>query len=200
MDASEYFDLEDRAEKWADVPGYEGLYKVSTLGRLKRLALDMEYADGQKHHYPEHIYEPKVAASNGYYVVCLRKPFEKAKHVYLHRLVAETFIPNPDGNEMVNHKDGCRINNKVDNLEWCGAQQNAIDSVYRNNGVGFISLRPVKCVETGVEYASSGIAARALSDSKNLKATARNIWAAASKKRHTAIGFHWEFIGEKDNG
>lgn len=199
MNKDEFYEYEDRAEEWRDVSGYEGLYQVSNLGRLKRLSLDMEYSNGQRHHYPERIYEPTVAAGNGYYVARIRKPLEKARTVPYHRLVAEAFLPNPKGYEMVNHKDGDRTNNTVDNLEWCDAWYNAVDSVYRNNGVGFITLKGVRCVETGIEYASASLAARALSNSPNTKATAGNIWAAAKGMRPTAIGFHWEFIGESEN-
>jgi hypothetical protein len=74
---------------------------------------------------------------NGYKCVSLRKNMKTIKH-YVHRLVAQTFIPNPDGKRTVNHKDGNTLNNCIDNLEWytdSEQQYHAYDTLNRTNGM-----------------------------------------------------------------
>lgn len=92
-------------ETYLDIRGYEGLYLVSNLGRIKRKYMDSErILKG---------YENKV----GYLVVCLSKN-GKTKNFRIHRLVAEAFIPNPENKPTVNHIDEDKTNNMVSNLEW----------------------------------------------------------------------------------
>lgn len=86
-------------EEWKMVVGYEGVYQVSSEGRVKN-------AYG-------HILKPDTAR-NGYKRV---KFFDKKKFS-VHRLVAIAFIPNPQNKEVVNHKNGIKADNRVDNLEW----------------------------------------------------------------------------------
>lgn len=77
-----------------------------------------------------HILKPQLSRSNifgqgKYYKVVLWKSKYDGKNYPVHRLVAETFIPNPDGLPVVNHKDCNKFNNKVDNLEWCTYKYNS---------------------------------------------------------------------------
>lgn len=94
-----------KKEIWKDIKGYEGLYQVSNLDRVKRL----NYNQTDK----ERIMKP-IKHSSGYLQIILFKN-GKMKHMYVHRLVALHFIPNPE----VNHKDENKLNNHVSNLEWC---------------------------------------------------------------------------------
>lgn len=87
-----------------------GRYQVSNLGRVKSLI-------GHKK-----ILKPELRT--GYYSVNLCKD-SKCKHVRIHRLVAEAFIPNIKHLPVVNHKDGNKVNNNVDNLEWCDNTYNS---------------------------------------------------------------------------
>ena len=97
-------------EEWRDIKGYEGLYKISSYGRVysyhKRDTLKLNYNN-----------------KNGYYSVKLSKS-NICKKFLVHRLVAESFIPNPNNYPQVNHKDENKQNNYVDNLEWCTAKYN----------------------------------------------------------------------------
>ena len=106
-------------EIWKPVVGYEGLYEVSNLGRMKRLA--REYVDVKNNrvgHLKEKII-PQHPQIKGYLTV-----FIMGKQYLAHRLVAEAFIPNPDNLPMVNHKDEDKTNNRADNLEWCTNRYN----------------------------------------------------------------------------
>ena len=91
-------------ETWKAIAGYEGLYEVSNQGRVR----SMKYGK-------EKIL--KQGKTNGYLHVCLFKD-GYGKTIRVHRLVAETFIPNPNNLETVNHKDEVKTNNIVSNLEW----------------------------------------------------------------------------------
>ena len=94
-------------EIWKDIKGYEGLYQVSNLGRVK--SKERERTKGG-------ILKPSIVRN--YYRVILCKN-GKTKSYAVHRLVAETFIPNINNYEVVNHKDENKLNNSESNLEWC---------------------------------------------------------------------------------
>ena len=101
-------------EIWKDIEGYEGLYQVSNKGRIKSL----NYRRTGK----ERVLSSSPTSS-GYLVVCLYKN-KKPKPFLIHRLVAEAFIPNSDNLPEVNHKDENKLNNRVENLEWCDREYN----------------------------------------------------------------------------
>ena len=103
-------------EIWKDVEGYEGIYKISNTGKLKRI-LPYFYRSGQKTSKSEHITKGHVTHSN-YLKFCLCREDKKEK-VYAHRLVAKHFIENPENKRCVNHIDCNPSNNNVENLEWC---------------------------------------------------------------------------------
>ena len=101
-------------EIWRPIKGYEGLYEVSNLGRIKSLV-------NNKGQYREKILNPIIG--HGYYRVILCKNGIK-KNYSVHRLVAEAFLPNTDNLPQINHKDENKSNNNVNNLEWCDAKYN----------------------------------------------------------------------------
>ena len=105
-------------EIWKDIKGYEGLYQVSSLGRIKSL----ERVDSNNHRVHERILKLRHN-EHGYYECALCKE-GKQKKLKVHRLVADAFIPNVNNYPVVNHKDEVRDNNIVDNLEWCTHKYN----------------------------------------------------------------------------
>lgn len=105
-------DIEE--EIWLPIQDYEGLYAVSNMGRVKSLAND-------KSRKEKILRQGKL--KTGYLVVVLCND-GKVKNCKVHRLVANAFIPNPNGYRCVNHKDENPSNNQVDNLEWCTYKYN----------------------------------------------------------------------------
>lgn len=101
-------------EIWKDILGYEGKYQVSNLGDVRSLNYN---------HTGEIKLLKQGTNKKGYKLVNLSKN-GKGKHYLVHRLVAMTFIPNPDDLPQINHKDENPSNNNVKNLEWCDAKYN----------------------------------------------------------------------------
>lgn len=109
-------------EIWKDIKGYEGSYQVSNLGNVKSLDREMMVNGGIKQYYSQ-VRKPSVM-KDGYLAMTLWRD-SKGKSLRVSRLVAAAFLENPDGYDQVNHKDGIKENNNVDNLEWCSSSQNA---------------------------------------------------------------------------
>lgn len=113
------------SEDWKDVVGYEGLYKVSSKGQVK--SLDRTITRTVKGTTSNYSREGALMAQNKkgseYMRVCLCKDSRAEKH-YVHRLVAEAFIDNPNNLPCVNHLDANKMNNQKDNLKWCTYAEN----------------------------------------------------------------------------
>ena len=166
-------------EIWQDIKGYEGKYQISSLGRIKSLK--------RKNVTTTHIIKPRLD-KNGYLLINLS--MNNHKNTFkVHRLVAETFIPNPDNLPCVNHKDENKTNNKITNLEWCTVKyNNAYNNRYKrlpqNQLNNTYTSKPVLCIETGVIYPSVSEASRQLKH-------------RISITHKTSNGYHWKYIDKK---
>ena len=103
---------------WKDIPGYEGLYKVSNTGKIFSIATNRELSVIQK--------------KDGYTCISLCDKDHNKKQYRIHQLVAKVFIPNPNNLPMINHKNEIKNDNRVENLEWCN---NFYNSNYGNRNL-----------------------------------------------------------------
>ena len=103
---------------WKDIPGYEGLYKVSNTGKIFSVVTNRELSVIQK--------------KDGYTCISLCDKDHNKKQYRIHQLVAKAFIPNPNNLPMINHKNEIKNDNRVENLEWCN---NFYNSNYGNRNL-----------------------------------------------------------------
>ena len=178
-------------EIWKPVIEFEGLYEVSNLGRVKSLRY-------RGSHTKNDVLAP-VTGPHNYKQVHLHKDKEISTR-YIHRLVAQAFIPNPDGLPEINHMDENPANNHVDNLEWCTSKYNknyghraekmAAAKVGRFRGENAAKRTPVVCVETGKHYPTMRMAA------DDVGCSYSKISLCCSGKRKTTGGYHWRYAEE----
>lgn len=117
-------------EVWKDISGYEGLYQVSNYGRVKSVGKIVngsnQYGINFQYFRKDKILKP-IRDNWGYLRVSLYKDnIKMAKRI--HRVVAETFMPNNHNYTIINHKNGNKEDNSVDNLEWCSQSHNVLES------------------------------------------------------------------------
>ena len=108
-------------EIFKDIKGYEGMYQISDLGNVKSL----ERLNSAGKHIKERLLKKDFDPTTGYYSIGLNKD-GKSKRLWIHRLVADAFLANPNKYPQVNHKDENKRNNNVDNLEWCTETYNQV--------------------------------------------------------------------------
>jgi hypothetical protein len=156
-------------EVWKDVLGYEGLYKVSSSGRVKSVdrLVTKRWPDGRILPWNLQGKLLKVATNKvGYNIIALCQE-GKCKTVSVHRLVAKAFLSTIDGKEIINHIDGVKTNNCISNLEWCNHSENVKHANHTGlnpilYGGDTSNTRPVVDMVTGETYATTKIAAAKL--------------------------------------
>ena len=159
------------------------------MERMKKDILGGEYtvySDGRVFSNKSHKFLRISDNGHGYLTVCICTN-GTPRTEYVHRLVAEAFVSNPEGLPEVNHKDEDKANNAADNLEWCTPKYNK-NYGSRAEKFGKSRGRPVRCVETDETYYCCGDAERKTGIRRN------GIWACcAGYRQSTAGGFHWVF-------
>lgn len=167
-------------EEWREVLGYDTLYEVSNFGRVRTrrngvLGYQNEYR----------MVEPRDNGKG--YLAFNWKVGGRQKTAYVHRLVAEAFIPNPEKLEDVNHKDENKENNHVDNLEWVSHRYNC-NYGNRNVKTAHKNSKPVICLETGVKYESATSAA------EQLGICVTSITNCLNGRSKSCMGYHWRYV------
>lgn len=176
-------------EVWKDIPNYIGLYQINNYGNVKSLKR-LEKSGNKIRKRNEKTL--KQRATHGYKYVILSKE-SKAKTFRVHRLVAEIFIPNPNNYPQVNHKDGNKANNSVDNLEWCTCEYN-IKEAYRLNLCKTIKINQF---DINGKYIKTWNSSYEIKRNLNLDASA--ITKCCKNKRKICGGYRWRYAEIEKN-
>lgn len=177
--------------KWKKIEGYEN-YSVSDTGLVRNNAT-------------EKLISPYATKKGGYLRLGLGNNGIR-KNFLVHRLVAQAFIPNPDNFDTVDHINGDRTDNRVENLQWLSNRDNikrfwngisderrkSISNFLKGNADRYrkATSKPVVCLETDKVYESSGQAARELNLCRS------HILRVAKGEYKQAKGYHFKFLGE----
>ena len=180
-------------EEWRPVKGFEGYYEVSNQGRVRSLDNYRRVCDvnGVEHmRFVKGVVRKLQLLPNGYVSVSL-KSMGKHRRFNVHRLIAETFIPNPHNLPEVNHKDEDKSNNRVDNLEWCDRLYNANYGTGRQRMIMTKSRQIEQLTLDGrhVAYYDSGNEAARMT---NYNRT--SIHKALNGTQNTAYGYQWRYV------
>lgn len=156
-----------------DIPGYEGLYGITSCGKVWS--------------YRRKIFLKPGKTKDGYLQVTLSKNGDR-EQIYVHRIVIETYEPCENMKDLqVNHHDECKEHNYLNNLEWMTCKEN-INYGTHNERMGKAKGKSVLCIETGVIYSSTREAARQTGiNNSSISKCCRGI-------QKTAGGFHWQYI------
>lgn len=171
-------------EIWKDIAGYEGSYQVSNLGRVKSFKHNAE----------------KILTSNktqrGYITYALSKD-GIVKSFRAHRLVAEAFIPNTEHKPQVNHINGIKTDNNVQNLEWCTARENIVHSFETRLSKGRRDAQNVLSKKIR-QYSLNGILIKewdsAMQIQRELGFYNSAISACCLNKQKQAYGYVWRHV------
>ena len=181
--------------KWKDIVGYENEYQINQFGEIRTLK------DSPKLKKYD-VLKPQISKRNGYVYQMLYKN-GKEKLLRVHRLVAMAFLPNPNNLPQVNHKDGNKQNNSVDNLEWCKqsdnmkhAYKNGLQIPSENQRKAIINTNKLKqkkvCQIKDGEIINtfSGISEA----SRQTKISISCISRCCNLKRKSTNGYEWRFL------
>ena len=187
-------------EIWKSAKGYEGLYEVSNLGRVKGIKRIVKNGKDRTMIKPEKILSP-INNGNGYYFVNLLKDGKQSK-MFIHRLVAMTFLPNTEKYKVVNHKDEDPSNNDVDNLEWCTHKYNSNYGTSKERRVKSTDYKALgnSRKKIVVQYDLSGRIIKewdsAVDCSNDIGYHTSGIYACCNGRWETYKGFKWEYKKE----
>lgn len=178
-------------EIWKDIKGYEGLYQVSNLGKVRSLDRDIliQHPSGTvyKSRKKGRVLSPSKD-KDGY----LQVNICRGRHGKIHRLVAMAFVPNPNNYKCVNHKDEDKRNNRPDNLEWCTTKYNNLYGTHivraakkHKKQVEVLTLggEPIKTYESLIQAETE----------LGIKGASTMICRCCKNKIKNAYGYKWRY-------
>lgn len=150
-------------------------------GTIWRPSYTHHHSDGRVFHYKQRECKQFIG-SHGYYTVNINY-----QPILVHRIVAEAFLPNPNNLPVINHKDGNKLNNSADNLEWCSTQHNNQQAVYQ--GLHHDNHKVI-CLDTGEVFVSESECAR------KLNVPLRKVSEICNGLANQTKGYHFKFYGD----
>lgn len=186
-----------QTERWEDVENYEGLYQVSKNGLVRSL----DRINLRNNQIAIHQKGKMLNASigkNGYLVVSLWKNGEGKSH-YVHRLVAKAFLPNKYNLPEVNHKDEIKLNNNVNNLEWCNRIYNN-NYATRNKRLSKSLTNNEKTSKKIAQYSIDNQLLKVWSSSREIERALHipnmAIWRVCNGYRKSSHGYLWRYYND----
>ena len=181
-------------EIWKDIVGFEGHYQVSSYGRIKSCDRILPHKIYGTWHIKERILKPHLNGSGSakYFTVRLHTGEGRMICIYVHRVVAEAFIPNPYNFSQVNHIDGNKKNNSVSNLEWVTPLVNTTHAWQNGLCENIVKAKqvPIVNLDTGEIFVSIADAERSFGKSSGA------ISHVLCGKCNTAHGYRWAYVKE----
>lgn len=182
----------EKGEKFKPVPGFNGLYEISNYGALKRLpsgkigakrSVTIGYPQGSFSHKGYRVYKLYSYTQ------------DKVQTLPAHRLVARAFLPNPNNLPQVNHKDGNKLNNHVDNLEWC-------DNTFNINHAILNGLQDNRGEKSGVNKYPEKLIRLVLETRETIRPSefAKTHGLTTSYVCNIRAGRRWRWLWEQYNG
>ena len=195
--------MSEIVEIWKPVVGYESLYECSNLGRIKSLNRKIIRKNGAQQTFKEKILTPIEV--NNYLYVCLYKN-GKYQRKYVHRIICEAFLPNPENKPCVDHKNCVRSDNRLSNLRWVTYQENSENPISKKKqkenvpksmlgkfGKNHPNSKPIIQIDTnGVfikEWSCAAEVQRVLGFKKGY------IGKCCKGKNEMAYGYKWKYKG-----
>lgn len=185
-------------EIWKDIEGYKGIYQVSTLGRVKSVGRILSYKNHQDREQKETIMHPYKSRD---YLGIVLYSCGKRKSFLVHRLVADTFIPNIENKEEVNHKNGNKHDNRVENLEWVTHSENNLHcyqvlkrkpSCLGKFGCESPRSKPVVRINISTNEKTIYSSLTEAAEENNTNIT--SIWACCSGRQKLCKKYKWEYL------